>query len=479
MTKAWWYRMFVMRHCLSRAGAGNLPYPYFFEGTHEKHFPRLIAFSSPHIITEARWLRDGDYAWGQVRNHARNPDDQHRFFISARADKKGGDYNNWITAAAWGLYQVHPDRTGWQEGLDAMAADGRGTLSSYDPDGDLLPTPRSHWTTGMEFQPAFFYFNDYDDTKPDARLERPDFAAYLYANARAVAAAYRELDRADEARSFDELADRIRQASLDKMWDQPDRFFYAVRENDDAKARVREVVGFYPFAFGLVPDEVDYAEALRYLVDPTEFWTPFPPATVSKTCPAYTPIPERWPAAGGRTHGCMWNGPTWPHATSVTLDAVANAIRGYRQDQIKLKHFWHMLDRYTHLHFSDDDLARPLFREYNHGETGVATGCPDYFHSTFCDLIVRHVAGLQPRSDGRLVVRPIPGPLRRFALRGLGYRNHSIDIVYNSNRLWERLPDVDLHTKRCDLMLVVDGQRSIFGDLATGIEVDLNAEDHP
>jgi hypothetical protein len=27
-----------------------------------------------------------------------------------------------------------------------------------------------------------------------------------------------------------------------------------------------------------------------------------------------------------RRHECLWNGPTWPYATSVTLTAYANAI---------------------------------------------------------------------------------------------------------------------------------------------------------
>ena len=465
VTRCWWYRMFIMRHCLSRARVGNLPHAYFFEGTHESHFPRLIAFSSPHIIDEARWLRNGDYAWGQVLNHTLNPDDQDKFFISARVDKKGGDYNNWITTAAWGLYEVHPNLMYLEECLAPLIADVRGTLKRFDPDGNKLPAPRSHWTTGMEFQPSFFYFTDYDDTKPDAKLERPDFASYLYANAMAVMYACRELGQAKLGTQFETLAQEIRQACIKVMWDEQDNFFYAARQGDGAKARVREVVDFYPFAFGLAPLDPKYTAALKYLIDPAEFWTPFPPATVSKKCPAYTPIPERWPAKGGKTHGCMWNGPAWPHATSVVLNAVAAAIQDYRQDIVNPDYFRLMLDRYTHLHFPGDNLGQPLLREYNNGDTGEPTGCPDYFHSTYCDLIVRYVAGLQPNNDDRLIVRPIPGLFSRFALTGVRYRNHLVDIVYNT-------AEVGRPTK-VGLSVYVDGHlaahRATLGDLVVDL----------
>lgn len=433
ITRLYWYRWFVARHNLSRARTGNLPEPYFFEGTRRPHFARLVAFSSPHIIAETRWLRDPQYARGQVHNHGLNADDDDHFFISARIDEKGGHYTNWISRAAWELFWVHPD-IGWlRDVLRSLGSDVLGTLRRFDHDQDALPAPESHWTTGMEFQPSFFYFNDYDNTLPAASLKRPDFAAYVYGNARAVAEAYAFVGLDDEAARFNAIARRIRQAALSKMWDEHDRFFYAVRERDDALARVREIVGFYPFMTRLAPDEPRYTRAFAYLIDPGEFWTPFPPATVTQHCPAYTPRVAHWPAAGGRTHGCMWNGPTWPHASSVILDAVAAAVQDYDDAPVSPRHFWHLFERYTRLHFEDGDLERPYLTEYYDGETGepMPDGCPDYFHSTYNDLVIRYLVGLQPTNTERLVLRPIPGPLNWFSLRRVRYRGHDVDIVYN------------------------------------------------
>ncbi len=436
ITRLYWYRWFIARHNLSRARVGQLPHPYFFEGTHQRHFPRLIAFSSPHIISETRWLRDPQYVFGQVRNHVLNPDPQDAFFISSRIDEAAGDYNNWITRSAWRAYWVHPNRPWLEEVIRGMADDVLGTLRRYDQDGDYLPTPRTHWSTGMEFQPSFFHFNNYDDTKPEAPLERGDFAPYLYGNAVAVSEAYAHLGLPDEAQRFAAIADRIRTACIDKLWDPSDRFLYATHETNHAVAKTKEVVGFYPLAFDLFPMEAPYTQSLAYLIDPAHFWTPYPPATVSRECPAFTTKIATWPAPGGRTHGCMWNGPSWPHATSVVLDALGAAVKDEQQRVVTPDHFWDMFERYTHLQFEGDHLDRPYLTEYYDSASGEGDpdGCPDYFHSTYNDLLIKHLVGLQPANSDTVALRPIPGPVSWFALRGLHYRGHDLDIVYNGGQ---------------------------------------------
>ncbi len=484
ITKMYWYRWFVARHCLSRACTGSLPEPYFFEGTHHSHFSRLIAFSSPHIISEVRWLREPRYAFGQVRNHCRNADDKDGFFISARINASGGEYNNWIVASAWAAFRVHPDRAWLEEVVGHLAEDVLGTFRRYDQDGDRLPAPKNHWTTGMEFQPAFFYFTDYDDTKPDAPLERGDFVAYTHGNAKALAEAYRFLGNEDEARRFEGLAREIRRSCLSKMWDDDDRFLYAIRESDGAVARCREIVGFYPFISRLLPDEPRYTTMLAYLVDPEEFWTPFPPATVSRKCPAYTPKVAHWPAAGGRIHGCMWNGPAWPHATSFMLDVAAAAIQDYHQPHVRPEHFWHMFQKYTHLQYEENDLSRPLVTEYYNGETGAPDpkGCPDYFHSSYCDLVIKYLVGLQPANSNRLTISPIPGPVERFSLRRLRYRGHDLDIVYNSDGAY-RAGDAAPADEPRGLTVWIDGrhagQRSSLGPLTVELPGGSETTDEP
>jgi hypothetical protein len=140
---------------------------------------------------------------------------------------------------------------------------------------------------------------------------------------------------------------------------------------------------------------------------------------------------------------------------------MARAIREYHQDVITPEHFWHTFDRYTHLQYRGDDFSYPLVTEYYNSQTGEPDprGCPDYFHSTYNDLIIRHVAGIEPRGDDTLRIRPIPGPLDRFALRGLKYHGHDVDVLYHAEDAGHR----------GNLAVYVDGrlagQRAGLGDL--------------
>lgn len=450
MTKLWAYRWFVARHCLSRANTGRLRYDCFFEGMHGGWYPTQIAYSSPHIIDEVRWLRDARYAFGQARNHTQNAN-SNGVFQSVRTNWVGGWYTNWIPYSMWGAYQVHPDRKFLEEAVGAMAADVRGHFVEFDWDKDNLCSPPSHWPTGMEWQPAFFYFNDYDNSKPEAKLERADLVAYHYGNARATAAAYRTLQKPDEARNMDRIAQDIREAALAKLWNSADAWFYAIREHDDAEAKCQEIVGFYPFVFGLAPPLPEFSRAYRFLADPEYFWNPFPLATVSKKCPAYTPAQEKWPAKGGIHTGCMWNGPTWPHANSLIASAIANGIREYPSlEWLEPDVYRRFLERFTLLHFEGGDPNRPMIQEYYHGETGGGWGCYDYFHSTYNDLIIRHVVGLIPSEGDTLTIEPLPCGLKHFRLDRLRYHGRDLSIVFD--------PDGRYAGSRKGFSVYVDGK---------------------
>ena len=111
------------------------------------------------------------------------------------------------------------------------------------------------------------------------------------------------------------------------MWRPEKRFFYSLRADDDAVADVKEVIGVYPFYFGMVPWGKGYESAWASILDPKQFWTTWPVASASKECPAYSQT--NWPG-DGRAAGCMWNGPTWPHANSLVMTAMARTLRATR-----------------------------------------------------------------------------------------------------------------------------------------------------
>ncbi len=295
----------------------------------------------------------------------------------------------------------------------------------------------------MEYQPSFFAFSgyqtssDFHDPKQAVDLERVDLTAYNYGNARAVARIYRRIGRPSDATEFDALADKMAAALTAKMWQPARNYFYSLRASDGAVADVKEVVGVYPFYFGMVPWGKGYESAWSSIVDPAQFWTKWPVASVSRECPAYSQ--ENWPGDGRRST-CMWNGPTWPHANSLVLTAMARTLRATRDDPkttgspLKNSHFWELFSSFTRAQYLNQDFQFPWTGEYYNGDSGEwKTAERDYNHSTWLDILIPEVVGLVPRDDDQLEIDPLfpDRGLGFFLLDGVRYHGHDVAIVWD------------------------------------------------
>lgn len=408
--RCYYYRWFVAR--VNYAEESGIP--GFYEGkrgTYGAH----ITYSAPHIMDEVRWLRDERYAYGQadILGKRREPD-----------GRRMGFYTHWIPSALWDTYLVHPDRKRLAELLPAWREDTEcafaGKLDASRPDIDYLLAPPGHYNTGMEFQPSWFYFDNYSGE--ETRVYRPDYTAYYYANARAVANALRELGEPADASRFDALADRVRDAVDLLMWDRDTRYYYSVKYGDTQKALVKEVVGIYPFTFGL-PGRSKRV-AFGVITDPDEFWGPWPVTTCTMKSSDFT----------AKFRPCNWNGPVWPHAESLVANALANGIRVYGSPDVTPDTLYRFLDAYTKLHYEDRGTWRqPNIREAADADDGIMHGCPDYFHSTYVDLIIRLVGGLVPRNDDSVELYPVVAvPWDHFRLSGIPYRDHLLSIVWDN-----------------------------------------------
>jgi hypothetical protein len=155
----------------------------------------------------------------------------------------------------------------------------------------------------------------------------------------------------------------------------------------------------------------------------------------------------------------MWYGPTWPHAVSLVADTIARVLREEVSSPLAPRHLAELLRSFARFHCEDGDPARPLLREYGDGETGVNWGCPDYLHSTFCDLVVRHVLGIVPAFGKELAVRPLPLGLGDFAVEDLPYHGHRLAVRIAG--------DV--------LAVEVDGREAARGTVGEGVVVDVGS----
>jgi hypothetical protein len=252
---------------------------------------------------------------------------------------------------------------------------------------------------------------------------------------------------------LDALADRIRAAALDSFWDPQAGFFYPRTATDHQRIPVREIHGFFPFTMGLAPDQPQYHAALQKFVDPTEFWSRYPPVITSMA------------------HYREW---TWnmdgltrniaPHPISMGALTAMRAVQNYDQDIVTPAHFMALMKSYTELMYPrvlpNDPTWRPNAHEYySEWEPGARSVVPKPsdishdFHSTYNALVVEGVVGLRPRSDDLIELRPAAEAWDYFALDRVRYRGRELTIV------WDR-PDGSVHYEGRPegLSLWVDGR---------------------
>jgi hypothetical protein len=445
--KMYYHRAYVLRKNMLDPRLGALKWPTQAEGRwRSTWYPNVISYGAAHQVREARWLADPRYWTGHLRTWAHNQKADHVYPSHVTpAGPSDGQYTDWITSTAWDGHLVHPDAALLGELADALAENVRGWQRVYDPDGDGLLMVDSHWWTGMEYQPSFFYFGDYQTSadfhapaKP-VNLERVDLTAYNFGNAVAVSRIYKALNQAEKAREFDELAEKIRKAVAEKMWRKEGGFFYSLRADDDAVADVKEIIGVYPFYFGMFAPGSGHEAAWTSILDPEQFWTPWPVASASKQCPAYSQT--GWPQADGRSVACMWNGPTWPHANSIVLTAMARTLRADRDlpkesaSPLTREKLWELFSSFTKAQYRDQDPTFPWTGEFYNGETGAwKTAERDYNHSTWLDILIPDLIGLVPRDDEILEIDPLlpPGALSHFTLDGQRYRGRDVTIVWDA-----------------------------------------------
>lgn len=399
--KLWYFRWYVVRHCLAEPRAGRLKEPCFYEGRHMDWYPRVITYGHPHQLMEARWLRDPRYALGHVKAVFENQLAS-GIFPNVQVDRVIPHYyTEWIATEPWELHKVHPNRAFVDWALPRMERNVAGLLSTFDADDDrLLQVTDSHFHTGMEFQPSFFWFNaDKRDTSREVPVERVDFTSYLYADMAAVAEAN---GRPAPEPDF-----------IEPMW--RDGFYYSLLPATNEPAKVEEIVGFYPLAFGAST----HGEILDRLFDPEQFWAKYPACSCSKRAEFYSQT---------EPHSCHWNGPSWPHANSIVAEAVA---------KFRPERFFDFLDGCARAQFKGGE---PHVGEFYDSDTGEwQTPTEDYFHSTWADLLIRHVGGLTPRADDVLEFDPKPVPWTHFRIWNVPYHGALLDIR------WDKPDGVDAY----------------------------------
>ena len=178
-----------------------------------------------------------------------------------------------------------------------------------------------------------------------------------------------------------------------------------------------------------------------------------------------------------RTHGvghCEWDGAVWPFATSQTLYALANYLRspaGLTGSPAALtqQDYFRAFQVYTRVQHAD---GKPYIGEYLDEKTGAwingKGGRSRYYnHSTYADLIITGLVGLEPVQDAKVVVKPLlpAAAWEYFCLDGLPYHGHSLTL------LWDR--DGQHYGQGQGFSLWADGKVLVRNEALTPMEAKL------
>lgn len=406
LEKTYYFRWWTYRKHIKQTPQGLVLTEFLQPVGHAGPF-NTISCAFGHHLAEGRWLRD------------RRLLDDYTLFWFRSGDDKGlakhfHKFSSWAAAAVYDRYLVTADREFLVDLCDDLVAD-------YE-----------QWERERQHADGLFWQYDVADGMEEsisggrrAKNARPTINSYMAANARAISRIAVLAGRDDVAATFEAKFNTLRTQLIAELWDTDARFF-KVRFEEGGLSDAREAIGFIPWTFNLA--EPKHAAAWAQLTDPAGFLAPRGLTTAERRHPDF------------RSHGvgtCEWDGAVWPFATSQTLTALANVLRGPAQPHVTRRDYYEALRTYAKSH---QQLGKPYIGEYHDEITGEwlitrakAARSRHYNHSTFGDLVISGLVGLVPREDELVVVDPLlpDGTWDWFCLDSVPYHDRSLTIIWD------------------------------------------------
>ncbi len=304
---------------------------------------------------------------------------------------------------------------------------------------------------------------------------RPTLNSYMYGDLKALAEMAKILGLNDDSVLFSKMAEELKKKIDSLMWDNDSGFYEVLsEENNYQKADVLELVGFIPWYFSM-PDG-DKACAWKYLNDKDCFYGKYGPTTAQRSHKRFMEDHD---------HECLWNGPSWPFATSQTLVGMANLLNDYSQEVISKADYFNLLKTYAFSqHLTEEDgTVEPFIDENLHPDTGEwiarrilrerdinsfhATRGEKYNHSSFCDLVLSGLVGIRADINNTLTVNPL------FSENQLDYLCAD-NILYHAKIItvvWDKTGD--RYKKGKGLSVFVNGKLKARSEEIKQIYIDL------
>lgn len=368
-----------------------------------------------HHFYEGRWLKDRAYL-----------NDYMRFWFSGIDNPRR--YSNWLADSFYAKYLVDYDQsrvtsfltnlTGNYSGWESERFDSVKGLFKWIPDRDGMEASLAGFEEGES--------NNYDWNTVIFGGEgyRPSLNSYMYADAMAIKKIAELAGDNTTANTYNTKATNLRAKIISDLWDSGKNFFVQRKSSNYAFLSGREEIGFFPWYFNIPDNSSAYSQAWSQLMDSQGFYATYGPTTLERR---NTHFMQSF------SHSCLWNGPSWPYSTSVTLTAMANLLNNYTQSYVTKDNYFTILRNYAITQHDPNGTA--MVREDHHPDENrwLAQGA-NYNHSSYCDQVITGLIGLRPRADGVLEVNPLaPSSWSNFCLEDVMYHGRLVTILYDNN----------------------------------------------
>ena len=465
----WYYRwQLITKHMTYGSPNSGYSFTEFIDRPFWSGAYGSISCPSGHQLYELRWLHDPRYEQDYSRYWFRTPDAQPR------------RYGCWLADGIWAANLVHPNAALMRDLLPDLKSNYEGWEKRQ-----FVPEVGLFWQNGhddgMEFN---INSRQTKDIMRGANGFRPGFNAYMYADALAVADAAKLSGDNATARAYTARADGLKKGVQKLLWDPGRQFFFpmSVQDEVDSEGNVvkkhtltyqtgkyagnphgREEHGYIPWQFNML--DAGYESAWKFLMDPAYFYADFGPVTVERNDPQFVL----------KQSCCWWSGQSWPYATSQTLKAMSNLLHNYRQDVVSRADYLKLLHIFAVSHRKN---GVPYLAEALNPDTGSFDGhdaynhSEHYFHSSFNDLVITGLVGLNPRADDLLEIDPLaPAEWPYFALEDVAYHGRLLTII------WDR--DGSHYGRGAGLRVLADGKEIASRKTMGRLTANLTARPEP
>ena len=271
----------------------------------------------------------------------------------------------------------------------------------------------------------------------------------MYGDAVTLSKIFKSVKNQEKANYYLQKAQKIKELVDKKLWDGD---FYKAIHAEDVNAdisykdirpemNVRELIGYNPWVYAM-PD-ADKADMFKYLKDENCFKAKTGFSTADKSHERYL---------YDMPHECLWNGYVWPFATSQVINSVISLMNNYEQSVITNDDLYDFIRTYAEMHYTVDEKGRHSFiDEVMHPDRHVwssrealkALGWKtekggyergkDYNHSTFIDLVLRGLIGIDVTAPTLTVQPRINGIWKWFKVENLNFKNATYNIYYDED----------------------------------------------